>query len=140
MLTNKSPETSKDAPKEPKATPKTTRKSQATLFDETAVASPAAEIATGRKAPLANTSATSRVIIKYDVGFQNHLTIRGKGANLSWTKGIPLKNKGSDEWVWETDAAFSSLEYKVLINDYHYEEGENHLLKQGQTVHYTPRF
>ena len=136
MLTKKSPAL-KD---ETKAPAKASKKSQSSLFDETAPESTAANNASSNTAPLANTSTTSRIIIKFDVGFHNHLTIRGKGANLSWTKGIPLKNKGADEWVWETDAPFSSLEYKVLINDHHYENGDNHILKQGQTVHYTPSF
>src|SRR4051794_40705456 len=34
----------------------------------------------------------TRVTIKYDAGFPNQLYIRGKGANLSWDKGQPLKN------------------------------------------------
>lgn len=83
---------------------------------------------------------TSKVIIKYNVGFGNHLTIRGKGANLSWIKGISLKNIGEDEWEWGTDAKFSRLEFKILVNDHHFETGDNHLLEEGQTVTYTPIF
>lgn len=99
---------------------------------------------------LFNTSATSshdskkgpktRIIIKYDVGFNNSLTLRGKGANLSWEKGIPLKNIKADEWVWETDTPFTSCEFKVLINDKHYEVGNNHTLICGARIQYTPKF
>lgn len=82
----------------------------------------------------------TRVIVKFDTGFSNQLYIRGKGANLSWDKGIPLKNVKADEWVWETDAPFTTCEFKVLINDKYYETGENHPLHAGANVLYTPRF
>ncbi|MBA3722595.1 MAG: hypothetical protein H0W88_09365 [Parachlamydiaceae bacterium] len=82
----------------------------------------------------------SKVTIKFDVGFKNHLTIRGKGANLSWEKGIALKNTKPDEWVWETDATFPNCEFKILINDKQYEAGENHNLKAGTSITYTPKF
>ena len=82
----------------------------------------------------------TRITIKYDVGFNNTLYLRGKGANLSWDKGIILKNVKADEWVWETDTPFTTGEFKVLINDKHYEMGENHPLTCGANIHYTPKF
>lgn len=86
------------------------------------------------------TSRKTRVVIKYDVGFNNSLYIRGKGANLSWEKGVCLKNTKSDEWVWESDLPFTTCEFKVLINDSQYENGDNHPLACGQTFEYTPHF
>jgi hypothetical protein len=88
------------------------------------------------KKPLAKT----RVTIKYDAGFPNQLYIRGKGANLSWDKGQPLKNIKPDEWIWETDTHFTHCEFKILINDRVYENGENHLLNAGSSLVYTPHF
>lgn len=82
----------------------------------------------------------TRVTIKFDVGFNNHLYLRGKGANLSWDKGIMLKNTKPDEWVWETEVPFSQLEFKALINDNVYELGDNHTVKNGASLHYTPKF
>lgn len=82
----------------------------------------------------------TRVLVKYDVGFQNSMSIRGKGANLNWNKGIPLKNVKPDEWVWETDASFNTCEFKVLINDTVFETGENHPISCGASLHYTPKF
>lgn len=82
----------------------------------------------------------TRITIKYDVGFHNQLFIRGKGANLSWDKGQPLKNIKHDEWLWETDANFTSCEFKILINDRVYENGANHHLNAGSTLLYTPHF
>lgn len=82
----------------------------------------------------------SRVIVKFDVGFHNFLTIRGNGGGLSWEQGTPLRNTDFDEWIWETNAPINTLEFKVLINDNLYETGNNHVLKEGKTVNYTPSF
>ncbi|MBI2743944.1 MAG: hypothetical protein HYX48_08525 [Chlamydiales bacterium] len=92
----------------------------------------------GREA--SNKQHTSRITVKYDVGFKNSLYIRGNGAGLSWTKGKLMKNMGADTWVWETDAEFKECEFKVLVNDQAYEDGENHRLAYGKTTQYTPRF
>jgi hypothetical protein len=80
------------------------------------------------------------VLIRYDAGFPNQLYIRGTGANLSWERGIPLKNLGTDQWIWETDLPLTHCEFKVLINDQIFESGENHTLKEGTHIQYTPRF
>lgn len=85
-------------------------------------------------------SKLTRVTVRYDVGFSNHLYIRGQGAGLSWERGVLLRNKGPDEWVWETDVQFGECEFKVLINDHHYESGENHHLHSGSSIQYTPKF
>ena len=82
----------------------------------------------------------TRIVIQYNVGFGNSIFLRGKGADLSWDKGTPLKNTKDNEWVWETESTFPSLEFKVLINDSHYENGDNHHLTYGTTIHYTPKF
>lgn len=88
----------------------------------------------GRKAGV------TRLKVRYNCGFGNNLFIRGKGANLSWDKGQPLKNLKHDEWVWETTVPFSTCEFKLLINDVHYEQGNNHRLQSGDSSEYTPRF
>lgn len=82
----------------------------------------------------------TKVIIKYDVGFNNSVYIRGQGANLNWNKGIQLRNVKADEWVWETDATFHLCEFKALINDKQFEQGENHKITCGASMHYTPKF
>lgn len=82
----------------------------------------------------------TRIIVHYNVGFNNFLSLRGKGANLSWDKGIVLKNLKSDEWIFEIETSFNTCEFKVLINDSQYEIGENHLISCGASVQYTPKF
>jgi hypothetical protein len=80
------------------------------------------------------------IVVKYDCGYDNHLTLRGVGGGLSWYRGVPLINKGSDEWVIEFDARTKSLEFKVLINDQVFEMGDNHTVKQGETFYCSPQF
>jgi len=82
----------------------------------------------------------TRIVIRYDVGFNNSIFIRGSGAGLSWDKGIKLMNTSRNEWVWETDKPFNSGAFKVLINDSQYEQGDNHTLICEKCLEYTPRF
>jgi hypothetical protein len=98
-----------------------------------------------KKAPLKSTQDLreknlTRVVIHYDIGFNNNLYIRGSGAGLNWSKGILLRNTRPDEWVWETKEPFLTCEFKVLINDSQYEQGENHTLTCYTSVEYTPNF
>lgn len=81
------------------------------------------------------------LLIKFDCGFNNHLTIRGEGVpNLNWEKGVPLKNINQDEWIFETETPFKNGQYKILINDTIFETGENGTLKYGNRHEHTPRF
>lgn len=82
----------------------------------------------------------THLTIKYDAGYSNTLHIRGSGAHLSWDKGIPLKNIKANEWIYEIDIPFTDCEFKILINDCIYEEGENHRLHAGSMIIHTPHF
>ena len=86
------------------------------------------------------TGKLTRIVAEFDVGFGNMLYIRGKGANLSWEKGLPMRNAKANEWIWESDAVFPTGEFKILVNDSIYETGHNHALYCGTTVRHTPRF
>lgn len=136
--------TKKEAPKnEVKSKlPKTTASAPSLAAKPVAKAPPVqvAKNLNSAKATSSTAKQKTRVIVKCDVGFHNQVYIRGKGSNLCWEKGLLLKNIKSDEWVWETEGDFSTLEFKVLINDRNYESGENHTIKNGSSVIYTPRF
>ncbi len=82
----------------------------------------------------------TRIVIRYNVGYDNHLFIRGSAGGLNWDRGVMLKNIGPDEWVWETTDHFQDCEFKVLINDNQFEAGENHHIRDGAAVQYTPIF
>ena len=82
----------------------------------------------------------TRILVRYNVGYDNHLFIRGSAGGLNWERGVMLKNIGPDEWVWESTAPFQDCEFKVLINDRQFESGENHHIRDGAAVQYTPNF
>lgn len=83
---------------------------------------------------------TTQIKIIYNVGFPNNLFIRGQGAGLSWEKGIQLKNIREDEWLWETNEIFPSCQFKLLINDSQYENGDNHEIRCGSSIEFSPHF
>jgi hypothetical protein len=86
-------------------------------------------------------SAKTKIIAHIDCGFTNNLFIRGEGiASLSWDKGIMMKNIAPNEWEWESDRPFSTMQFKVLVNDNWYEQGDNHSVAFGQHVDFTPQF
>ena len=82
----------------------------------------------------------TQVIAKFDCGPGNQLYIRGEGAGLSWKKGKQLTNISANEWVWQSSAPFEACEFKILINDSHFELGSNHILKCGQSLCLTLEF
>jgi hypothetical protein len=82
----------------------------------------------------------TQIVVKFDTGFNNNLYVRGSGGRLSWDKGVPLKNAGANTWVFETRGQFDQAEFKILINDQHYENGENHTVSHGEKLTLEPIF
>lgn len=101
-----------------------------------------------KKAPVAGkssssdkkNSSTTKITVKFDAGYSNDLYIRGTGADLKWEKGLKLVNVKADEWVWETSAKFTQCEFKILLNDRVYENGENRQVVEGDSLQHTPHF
>lgn len=116
---------------------KTTRKAPA---KKTTTKKPttAKKSAAPKKTPISKP--VTQICVRFDVGFNNTLYLRGSGADLSWDHGVPLKNVGPDEWIWETNKAIKACEFKVLVNDELYELGENHQISKGEKVKLTPVF
>ncbi len=80
-------------------------------------------------------------IVAYtDVGFGNTLYIRGEGAGLSWEKGMPLKNISSAEWGLDTNNATGKINFKFLINDQIWAEGDNITIQAGSKSISSPEF
>ncbi len=82
----------------------------------------------------------TKIVVHFDCGLPNALFIRGEGAGLSWHHGTPLKNLKSDEWAFEIHIPEEEFEFKVLVNDQVFEIGENHRVKAGEKIVYTPKF
>lgn len=69
--------------------------------------------------PVATPSADGRTrltVISY-IGIGNKLHLRGEGAGLSPTKGVPLQFVSIGRWRWETDAASGPIVCRIYKND-----------------------
>ena len=76
---------------------------------------------------------TTQIAVNYDVGFGNALFIRGSASPLNWGKGVEMHYKDG-KWVYETSDVFDKpIEYKFLVNDKKWENGNNHKIAHGQT-------
>ena len=94
-----------------------------------------------RKARAKKKIATKTTIAaRVDVGFGNNLYIRGEGAGLSWDVGILMRNLSPYEWAWETKTADNPIEYKLLINDELWANGENQFAQSDETSITAPTF
>ena len=69
--------------------------------------------------PVANQSADGRTrltVVSY-IGIGNKLHLRGEGAGLSWSKGVPLQFVSIGRWRWETDKATGPVTCRIYKND-----------------------
>jgi hypothetical protein len=69
--------------------------------------------------PVANASTdgqTRLTVVSY-IGIGNKLHIRGEGAGLSWSKGVPLQFVSIGRWRWETDKATDPVTCRIYKND-----------------------
>lgn len=95
---------------------------------------------TVKKAPVKKLLSITTIAARVDVGFGNNLYIRGEGAGLSWDVGILMKNLSPYEWAWETKNTSKPIEYKLLINDELWANGENQFAIAGDTAITAPTF
>jgi hypothetical protein len=111
-----------------------------------AIASPAVTAAAPTKAapaPVISATATTTTPVtieaKIDVGFGNKLFVRGAGEGLSWERGIPLENVDSKTWRL-TVPAKDKVQFKLLLNDSVWAQGEDLIAAPGKKVEVTPAF
>lgn len=75
-----------------------------------------------------------------NIGFGNHLVIRGQGASLSWDAGLPLECIADDLWSITLPASAEPIAYKFLVNDLTWSAGDDYLAKPGDNIVVTPQF
>lgn len=93
-----------------------------------------------KKAAASKKVQQTSIIARVDVGFGNHLYVRGEGAGLSWEKGTALENTSPYEWALKTTKSKSSVTFKFLINDEIWAEGENLTVAAGSASISSPTF
>jgi hypothetical protein len=108
-----------------------------------AATAPAATPAPVKAAPAKSAMVTSAAPItieaRIDVGFGNKLFVRGTGEGLSWERGIPLENVDSKTWRL-TVSAKDKVQFKLLLNDSVWAQGEDLVAAPGKKVEVTPAF
>ena len=135
-----------------KAAKKVAKKAAKKTVAKKAVKKAQAKKAVAKKAPAkkvakkaakkAVASKRSKTVVEalIDVGFGNLLYIRGDAPGLSWETGVPMDCVGNESWSISMSGVNSSFEYKVLINDIHWESGSNNIAKPGSTSSTSPSF
>jgi hypothetical protein len=119
---------------------KTVKKTTVTTTT-TAVAkkTPAATAKPAAKSIIVTTSAPIVIEAKIDVGFGNTLFVRGQGDGLSWERGVQLENVDSKTWRLALPAK-DKLQFKLLLNDSIWAQGEDVIAAPGKKVEVTPAF
>ncbi|HVU15839.1 MAG TPA: hypothetical protein VHD32_02870 [Candidatus Didemnitutus sp.] len=119
-------------------TKKTTKKSVAPA---PAAKAPAKKGAPVKKKPAATAEPPATFIAaKIEIGFGNHLFLRGEGPGLSWERGIAMDCIGADMWAATIKGALSPVTFKVLVNDLSWNSGKDYLVEPGQSVTVVPSF
>ena len=117
---------------------KTTKK---TVTNATAAKAPAKKAAPAKKKPAAHAEPPATFIsAKVEIGFGNHLYLRGEGPGLSWDKGLAMDCIGSDMWAATLKGAIAPVSFKVLVNDVSWSTGKDYVVEPGQSVTVTPTF
>lgn len=91
------------------------------------------------KTPIVTAAAPITIEAKINVGFGNKLFVRGQGAGLSWDHGIPLECVDSQTWRLIVPAK-DKLQFKLLLNDSVWAQGEDVVAAPGKKVEVTPAF
>ena len=111
-----------------------------------APAKPAASVKKTTAAPAKKKSAASSeppatfISVQIDIGFGNHLTIRGSGPGLSWDKGLVMDNVGSNLWTVALAKAAKPVAFKVLVNDLSWSTGADFVVAPGKSITIHPTF
>ncbi len=75
-----------------------------------------------------------------DIGFGNHLTIRGEGPGLSWDEGLVMDCVGPNLWTVSVKKAAKPVIFKVLVNDLSWSAGADYTIAAGKSITITPTF
>lgn len=117
---------------------KTTKKSS---VPAPAAKAPAKKAAPAKKKPAVHTEPPATFIAaKIEIGFGNHLYLRGEGPGLNWNKGIAMDCIGADMWATTVKGAVSAVTFKVLVNDLSWSAGKDYVVEAGQSVTVIPSF
>ncbi|HET7535320.1 MAG TPA: hypothetical protein VFJ90_02635 [Candidatus Didemnitutus sp.] len=96
---------------------------------------PAKKVSPSRSEPPA-----TFISAKVDIGFGNHLYLRGEGPGLSWDRGLAMDCIGADLWAVTIKGASAPVSFKILVNDLSWNSGNDYVVEPGQSVTVAPTF
>ncbi|WP_135552357.1 alpha-amylase family glycosyl hydrolase [Paenibacillus cymbidii] len=83
----------------------------------------------------------TKIIVHYNAGFGNSISVRGDTTPLNWTWGQKAENVDANTWQYVMERPTSgTIQFKVLLNDSTWETGGNHSVTAGSTVDIYPSF
>lgn len=105
-----------------------------------APAVPVSRIAPVLAAPRPAAASLTVINAKVDVGFGNSLFVRGEGPGLSWSKGLPMTNVGSELWTLSLARSAKPVVFKFLLNDETWSSGADYQAESGTELTVSPAF
>lgn len=93
-----------------------------------------------KKPAVASEPPATFISAKIDIGFGNHLYLRGEGPGLSWDRGLAMDCVGTGLWTSSVKHASTPVTFKVLVNDLSWSEGPDYTVKPGQSITIAPTF
>lgn len=75
-----------------------------------------------------------------DIGFGNHLYLRGDGPGLNWSRGIAMDCTGANLWTASVKGATAPVTFKLLVNDLSWSSGNDFVVAPGKSITVTPSF
>jgi hypothetical protein len=93
-----------------------------------------------KKATVTTEPPATFISAKIDIGFGNHLYIRGTGPGLSWDHGLAMDCVGAGLWTSTVKHATIPVTFKVLVNDATWSTGNDFVVEPGQSVTVVPSF
>ncbi len=77
---------------------------------------------------------------KIDIGFGQHLYLRGEGPGLSWQHGLAMDCVGANLWTITIKNAADPVVFKLLVNDVTWSHGHDFITAPGQSITVVPTF
>ena len=105
-----------------------------------APAKKAAPASVKKKAAVHQEPPATFISARADIGFGNHLYVRGEGPGLSWDHGVAMDCVAADLWSSTLKGATSPVTFKVLVNDLTWSAGNDYVVEPGQSVTIVPTF
>ena len=93
-----------------------------------------------KKSPASAGSSVTYISAQIDIGFGNHLTIRGEGPGLSWDQGLVMDCVGPNLWTATISKATRPVTFKLLVNDLSWSTGADYVAAPGKSLTIYPAF